>query len=118
MALTKAQMIGALDQLIEDGNGIHKKFLEDLQIWPIEFVIWMKGCESTIEAIYGSTSEALTSFKGIYFLPPPGTTYANDAEKARDELVWFDSGLRYGLLSVVGMRYSLDRLLPPDAQQR
>jgi hypothetical protein len=112
MALTKEQMTGALATLITDGHEVRNKFLKDFLPWTPEFVIWLKGCESTIEAIYSAGSEALRTFKGIYFVPPPDETYADAAARRQGELVWYENGLRYALFTISGMLYSLDRLLP------
>ncbi|MDO9289628.1 MAG: nucleotide-binding protein [Thermodesulfovibrionales bacterium] len=116
--IKKQQMLSSLDSLISDGNTLFEKFARDLITWTPDFVAWLKACESTLEAIYGSKSDALQSFKYIYFIPPHTETFANDTERSRAQLIWFDSGLRYALQTLVGFRYSLDRLLPEEEQSR
>lgn len=116
--IRKQQMLSSLDSLISDGRALFDKFTEDLVAWTPDFVVWLKACESTIEAIYGSKSDALQSFKNIYFIPPVSETFANDTERSHSQLIWFDSGLRYALQTLVGFRYSLERLLPDEEQSR
>ena len=108
--LNKQQMMGAVDGLIAEAERLHQQFLSDFLPWSAEFASWLKACESTIEAIFGSASHALSSFKGIYFLPPPWQQFTNNAERAKADLTWFDSGLRYAHASLVGYRYSVERL--------
>jgi len=115
--LTKQQMLGALNSLINDGNTIYNQFLSDLQLWSPTFVAWMKGCESTIEAIYGHGSDALNSFRSIYYTPPTTETYLNEAEKTNANLIWYASGLNYAVNTLVGFRYSLERLLPDEPRR-
>jgi hypothetical protein len=108
--LSKQQMLGALDGLIAEGARLHQLFLGDFATWSPDFAVWLKASESTIETIFGSASEALLSFKTIYFLPPAGEQFANDVEKHKAELGWFDSGLRYAISTLIGYRYSVERL--------
>jgi flagellar biosynthesis regulator FlaF len=108
--LTKQQMLTAVDGLIAEAQRLHRQFLTDFLPWSAEFASWLKACESTIEAIFGSASHALSSFKNIYFLPPPWEQFTNDAERLKAQLTWFDSGLRYAHASLVGYRYSVERL--------
>ena len=108
--LTKQQMLTALDGLIAESERLHGVFLANFTPWSPDFAAWLKACESTIESIFGSTSHTLSSFKGIYFLPPPWQQFANDMERLKAELMWFDSGLRYARASLVGYRYSVERL--------
>ncbi len=115
--LTKQQMLGALDSLISDGNELYKQFLRDLVPWLGTFAAWLKACESTIEAIYGSGSDALRSFRAIYFFPPPNQTYPNETERQKANLIWFESGLRYSITTLIGYRYSIERLLPNEPQR-
>ena len=110
--LTKQQMLGALDGLIDEAERLYQQFLSDFQPWTGAFAAWLKACESTIEAIFGSKSDTLLSFKSIYFFPPPGTQFANGVEEQKAKLVWFDSGLRYALATLIGYRYSVERLAP------
>jgi len=114
VALTKAQMVEALRSLITDGRAIQDQFLKDFIPWTTLFVAWLKACEATVEAIYGTGSDALQTFKGIYFVPPPTETYANDGERDAGKLVWFYSGVDYAIANLAGYAYSIDRLLPPD----
>ncbi|HEX5715988.1 MAG TPA: TIR domain-containing protein [Thermoanaerobaculia bacterium] len=107
---TKQQMLSALDGLIAEAERLHQEFLRTLGTWNPDFVVWLKACESTIEAIFGSTSQALLSFRGIYFLPPPDIQFTNELERAKAELTWFGSGLRYARMSLIGYRYSVERL--------
>src|SRR5215467_13104753 len=108
--LTKQQMLAALDGLIAEARALHGQFLIDFVPWSAKFAAWLKASESTVEAIFGSSSHALSSFKGIYFLPPPWEQFANDGERTKAQLTWFDSGLRYAHASLVGYRYSVERL--------
>lgn len=115
--LTKEQMLNALDGLIDETARLHSQFLQDFRSWTPEFAVWMKACESTVETIFGSTSDALQSFKAIYFLPPAGQDYTTDMEAEKDNLVWFDSGLRYAHSSLVGYRYAVERLALEEPQR-
>lgn len=115
--LTKQQMLGALDSLIGDGGALHQQFLRDLIPWTGPFAAWLKACESTIEAVYGPGSDALRSFRAIYFFPPPGQTFPNEVERQKANPAWFDSGLRYAIATLVGYRYSIERLLPDEPQR-
>lgn len=108
--LTKQQMLAALDGLIDEANRLYKQFLTDLRTWTPEFAAWLKASESTIEAIFGSSSHALASFKQIYFIPPPSEVYTNELEQTKARLTWFESGLRFAQTTLVGYRYSVDRL--------
>jgi len=107
---TKQQMLAALDGLITEAERLHGQFLRDFLPWSPDFATWLKACESTIEAIFGSTSGTLSSFKAIYFLPPPRDQFTNDSERLKAQLTWFDSGLRFAHASLVGYRYSVERL--------
>ena len=108
--LTKQQMLSALDGLIAEAERLHAIFLTHYQPWSTDFAAWLKASESSVEAIFGSASDALMSFKGIYFFPPPGQTFANDFERVKAELTWFDSGLRFAHATLIGYRYSAERL--------
>lgn len=105
--LTKQQMLEALDGLLEECEILASLFRDDQVPWTPKFVVWLKAAESTIEAIFGSRSAALASFLRIYFVPPPGT---ENVEDAHTKLVWFDSGLRYAYTSLIGLRYSVEKL--------
>lgn len=107
--LTRQQMLSALDGLIDEVQRIRTQFLSDLTTWTPEFAVWLKAAESTVEVIFGSNSDTLRRFTGIYFTPPPGETYANDLEQRKARLTWYDSGLRYAGSSLVGYRYAVDR---------
>lgn len=107
-------MVAALGGLITDGQALMTQFQKDGQTWTNLFVVWLKACESTLEAIYGSSSEALNQFKAIHFLAPPGVVYASSAEQNAGERIWFESGLNYAVVTLAGYRYSIDRLLAPD----
>ena len=52
--------------------------------------------------------------KAIQYLAPPGEPYANDAEREAGQLIWFESGLKFAVITLTGYRYSIARLLPPD----
>src|SRR6266852_3533780 len=108
--LTKQQMLSAVDGLIVEAERLHAVFLADFLPWSCDFAVWLKASESTVEAIFGSGSDALSSFKKIYFLPPPGQQSANDMERVKAELTWFDSGLRFAHVTLIGYRYSVERL--------
>lgn len=103
-------MLSAIDGLLVEAERLHAQFLNDLSPWNAEFACWLNACESTIEAIFGSTSEALRSFKGIYFIAPPAEGLADEAERQKAHLAWFDSGLRYAHVKLVGYRYCVERL--------
>lgn len=107
--LTKQQMLAALDGLIGEAERLEDVFLRDFLPWSSDFAVWLKASESTVEAIFGSTSNAFLSFKSIYFLPPPGDV-ANDIERRKAELTWFNSGLRFAQVTLIGYRYSVERL--------
>jgi hypothetical protein len=108
--LTKQQMLSALDGLITEAENLHQEFIGSLRTWSTEFVVWLKASQSTIETIFGSTSQALSSFNGIYFLPPPDLQFTNELERTKAELIWFGSGLRFARVSLIGYRYSVERL--------
>ena len=108
----KNQMLNALDSHITDGTRIYDEFLKTLTPWTGNFAAWLTGCESTIEAIYGSGSDALKRFKGYIFVPPLTQSFASETERQNAELVWFESGLQHSLNTLIGYRYSLERLLP------
>lgn len=113
--LTKQQMLLALDGLIDEAARLHSIFLQDLQPWSVDFAPWLKASESTIETIFGSSSEALRSFKNIYFIPPPGESQTNKQEEEnKARLTWFDSGLRFAHSTLIGYRYSVERLAPEE----
>jgi len=84
--LTKQQMIAALDGLILESERLHQEFVRELIPWPPDFAARLKACESIIETIFGSTSHALSSFKGIWFIPPPGQQFANDLDRWKAQL--------------------------------
>ena len=107
--LTKQQMLAALDGLISQAERIRHQFLNDFIPWSPEFTAWLKACESTIETIFGSTSHVLSSFKGIYFIPP-WQQFANDVDRQKAQVTWFESGLRFARDALVGYRYSVERL--------
>lgn len=117
MNLTKQQMLKALDGLILECERIHQQFLRDYQPWTGDFAAWLKACESTVETIFGSYSVALSSFKAIYFLPPPYQTFANALEESRAKITWFESGLRFARSTLIGYKYSVDRLAPEEPQR-
>jgi hypothetical protein len=62
-------------------------------------------------------SDSLLSFRGLYFMPPPDQKYPNDDErrKAQRGLLWFDSGLRFAHSTLIGFRYSVDKLAPEES---
>ncbi|MCH7748933.1 MAG: hypothetical protein IH939_12650 [Acidobacteria bacterium] len=72
--LTKQQMPEAVDGLITEAERLHEEFLTVFLPWSAEFASWVKACETTIEAVFGSASNALSSFKGIYI--PTATAVA------------------------------------------
>lgn len=113
--LSKQQMLAALDGLIQESARLHTAFLANLQTWTPDFAAWLKAAESTVEAIFGTNSQSLNSFRGIYFLPPPWTEHADATEQRKAEVTWFDSGLRYAHASLIGFRYSVDRLATEEA---
>lgn len=108
--LTKQQMLNALDELIIEADRLYQQFLKDFKMWTGDFASWLKACESTIEVIFGSTSEVLRSFKGIYFSPPPGGRYTNELEATKANFLWFASGLSYAHSTLIGYRYAVERL--------
>jgi len=110
--VTKKQLLDALDYHIPDGRSIYDLFLQTLTPWTGDFAAWYTGCESTIEAIYGAGSGALTQFKSYSFAPPLTQSFASETERRNAALVWFQSGLWYSLNTLIGYRYSLERLLP------
>ena len=112
--LSKQQMLTALDGLVDEAERLHDVFLQNLVTWTPEFVIWLKAAESAVEAIFGTNSQALASLKSVYFLPPPGGVYANELGEEQAKVTWFDSGLRYAHVTLVGYRYSVDRLAPEE----
>jgi len=116
--ITKKGMLQALDGLIDVADQQRQQFLRDLQPWTNEFVAWWKAAESTVEAIFGSNSEAYLRFRAIHFLPPPGVQYANEIEEQKAKLIWFDSGLTFARSSLVGFRYSVERLAADDEPAR
>lgn len=103
-------MLAALDGLIGEAERIHGIFLGEFVTWSPDFTIWLKASESTVEAIFGSGSDALSSFKNIYFFPPPGQEFTTEVEKLKADVTWFDSGLRFGHATLIGYRYSVERL--------
>lgn len=107
---TKEQMLAALDGLIAEAERLYEEFLANFAPWAPDFVVWLKASESTVEAIFGSGSDALSSFKNIYFVPPPWEQALNDIEKRKAEIIWFDSGLRFAHGALIGYRYSVERL--------
>jgi hypothetical protein len=112
--LTKQQMLSVLDGLITGVEGLHGVLSTNFVTWSPDFAVWLKASESTIEAIFGSGSEALLSLKNIHFQPPAGQQFANDIERRKAELMWFDSGLRYAHSTLIGYRYSVERLAPEE----
>ena len=111
--LTKQQMLSALDGLIAEAERLHAVFLTDLLPWSPDFAVWLKASESTVEAIFGSGSAAFSSFRNIYFVPPPGQQSANDIERRKGEMTWFDSGLRFAHVTLIGYRYSVANAWQP-----
>jgi hypothetical protein len=107
MSLTKGQMLVALDRLITEAKALQEQFAKDYLVWTPAFVAWLKACESTLEAIYGGGSAALASFRGIYFIPPPSEAGKDNSAP----LIWYYGGLRYATSTLIGYRYSIDRLL-------
>lgn len=116
--ISKAGMLQALDGLIEVADQIRTQFWRELQPWSSEFVAWLKAAESTVEMIFGSKSEAYTRFRTIYFTPPPGEQYANELEANKAKLTWFESGLTFARTSLIGYRYSVERLATDDEPTR
>ena len=110
-------MLSALDGLIAEAERLRGIFLSDFITWSRDFTVWLKASGSTVEAIFGSSSDALLSFKGIYFLPPPGQQFANEMERLKADLTWFDSGLRSANATLVGYRYSVERLAPEEPER-
>jgi len=110
--VTKNQLLNALDCHIDDGEGIYNEFLRTYTPWTGDFAAWFKGCESTVEAIYGQGADALRGFRSIYFLPPANQSFASETARENAKLVWFESGLRFAVNTLIGYRYSLERLLP------
>lgn len=108
--LTKPQMLDALDGLIAEAERLHEQFLANLVPWAPDFVVWLKASQSTIEAIFGSASDTLSSFKNIFFVPPPWEQAVNDVERRKAEVTWFDSGLRFAHGALIDYRYSVERL--------
>ena len=108
--MTKQQMLIALDGLITETERLQTKFSNELVTWSPDFAIWLKASHSTIETIFGSGSDALQSFKNIYFSPPPGQEFSNEIERLKIEFTWFDTGLRFARSTLIGYRYSVERL--------
>ena len=115
--LTKEQMLSALDGLIAEAERLHNVFLSNFVTGSPDFTVWLKACESSVEAISGSSSDALLSFKGICFLPRLDQQFANARERRKAELTWFDSGLRFARSTLVGYRYSVERLAPEEPER-
>ena len=111
------QMLSALDGLIAEAERLGNVFLSDFVTWSPGFTVWLKACESSVEAIFGSSSDALLSFKGICFLPRLDQQFANARERRKAELTWFDSGLRFAHSTLVGYRYSVERLAPEEPER-
>ena len=110
-------MLSALDGLIADAERLHNVFLSDFVTWSRDFIVWLKAGESTVETIFGSASDAIFSFRGIYFSPSPGQQFANEIERRKAELTWFDRGLRFAHATLVGYRYSVERLAPEEPER-
>lgn len=108
--LTKPQMLAALDGVIAEAERLHAEFLTRMLPWTPDFVVWLKATESTVEAIFGSASDALSSFKNIFFLPPPWEQGVTEIERRKAEITWFDSGRRFAHGALIGYRYSVQRL--------
>ena len=81
--VNRENLLSALDSLIDKGDAIYEQFIRELIPWPNSFLVWHKASESTIEAIYGSESNALLSFRAIQFLPPANQAFANDEERRK-----------------------------------
>jgi len=108
--LTKQQMLTALNGLIVEAERLHGLFLAKFVTLSPDFTIWLKASESTVEAIFGSGSDALSSFKNIYFMSPSALKFATEVERRKGDLTWFDSGLRFAHATLIGYRYSVERL--------
>ena len=108
--LSRHQMLSALDGLIAEGQALYQNFLKDLQPFTADFAAWMKAAESTIEAIFGTDSDTYRSFRGIHYVPPLGEQHADPSGEGMACLGWFESGLRFAHASLVGYRYSVERL--------
>lgn len=107
--LTRQQMLDALNGLISEAERLHALFLQEFIPWSPAFTAWLKASESTVEAIFGS-GPALSSFKNIFFIPPPWEQFETELAKVKAELTWFDSGLRFAHSSLVGYKWSVKRL--------
>ena len=112
--ITKKGMLQALDGLIAGASQIQGKFVRDFVPWTADFVSWMKAAESTVEAIFGSKSDSYEMFRAIHYQPPPGEQYPNELEAEKARIVWFNSGLSYAHNSLIGFRYSVERLTEGD----
>ena len=110
---TKEQTLNAIDSLILDCEKLHAAFLQNFQMWTPDFIAWQQASKSTIEAIFGTYSDALRSFSNIYFTPP--RTQATGHENQVENRTWYSSGLRYSHEVLRGLRYSVE-LLAPDEQ--
>ena len=110
-------MLSALDGLIAEAARLHTVFLSNLGTWSPDFAVWLKASESSVETIFGSSSDAVLSFKRIYFFPPPSQQFANDMERRKADLTWFDRGLRFAHATLVGYRYSVERLAPEEPER-
>jgi hypothetical protein len=117
MQFSKAQMIAALDALIARGKDIRASFQRVPVPFNGDFVAWFTECLSTLEAIYGTNSDAINSFRVILFAPPVLGVYPNETERQRAAWVWFDNGLWYAINSLIGRRTSLQRLLPEEVSR-
>ena len=110
-------MLSALDGLIAEAKRLRNVFVFDFVTGSPGFTVWLKACESSVEAIFGSSSDALLSFKGICFLPRLDQQFANARERRKAEITWFDSGLRFAHSTLVGYRYSVERLAPEEPER-
>src|SRR4051812_32290117 len=107
-------MLDALDGLITAVEGLQVQFLDNLQPWTPQFVVWLKAAESTVETVFGSRSEAYLRFQAIHFQPPPEEQHANEMEAEKAKLLWFHSGLDFAKATLIGFRYSVGRLATDD----
>lgn len=116
--ITKRGMLDALDGLITAVEELRVHFLDNLQPWTPQFVVWLKAAESTVETVFGSRSEAYLRFQAIHFQPPPEEQHANEIEAGKAKLLWFHSGLDFAKATLIGFRYSVERLATDDEPSR
>ena len=109
MALTRQQMLGMLDGLLGELNGIQTAFEADGARWTPVFAAWMSATEVALDAIFGPTSAALRTFREITYMAPPDPTATPQQQEAAD-IVWYGAGLYQAWTRLVGFRYVVDRL--------